>query len=68
MPLSTAVTAEIHWWFKYLKNTTQSLQDITVDCTIERDATEMDGMLQTDTLQLATDGVLWREIILMFWN
>ena len=40
MPLSTAVTAEIHWWFKYLKNTTQSLQDITVDCTIERDATE----------------------------
>ena len=40
MPLSTSAITELHWWLKHLKNASQSLQDISVDCTIQTDASE----------------------------
>ena len=68
MPLSISAIAELHWWLKHLKNANQSLQDIPIDCTIQTDASESDGVRQMEILQLVADGVLWRETILIFWN
>ena len=68
MPLSISAIAELHWWLKHLKNANQSLQDIPIDCTIQTDASERDGVRQMEILQLVADGVLWRETILIFWN
>ena len=40
MSLSFSAIAELHWWLKYLKNASKSLQDIQADCTIQTDASE----------------------------
>ena len=40
MPLSNLAFAELHWWLIHLKNANQSLQGITVDYTIQTEASE----------------------------
>ena len=56
--LSTSAIAELQWWLKYLKIANQSLQDIPIDCTIQTDTSEQDGVLQMEIFQLVADGVL----------
>ena len=63
MPLSSPAIAELHKWLKHLKNPNQSL---TIQLTVQprKMLVNRDGALQLRR----SDGALWRETILMFWN
>ena len=62
MPLNTSIIGESHWLLKHLKNTNHyKIYQLTIKS--RQMLVNKDGVLQ-----LPVDEVLWREIILMFWN